>query len=133
MTKVASAAQAIVDSLIRHGVDTIFGIPGVHTYRLFDALYGGTENFVAWQKRENGRLLDIYTDHGGTKDESEKLMAFYRTNGVSFFAAEGANAVSENLQTNRLVFLHSDMTHNDVFARRETFEQFLKTSGLPNQ
>jgi acetolactate synthase-1/2/3 large subunit len=39
MTKVASAAQAIVDSLIRHGVDTIFGIPGVHTYRLFDALY----------------------------------------------------------------------------------------------
>jgi acetolactate synthase I/II/III large subunit len=34
-----SAAQAIVDSLIAHGVDTIFGIPGVHTYELFDALY----------------------------------------------------------------------------------------------
>jgi acetolactate synthase-1/2/3 large subunit len=34
-----SAAQAIVDSLIAHGVDTIFGIPGVHTYTLFDALY----------------------------------------------------------------------------------------------
>jgi len=39
MRKVASAAQAIVDSLIEHGVDTIFGIPGVHTYKLFDALY----------------------------------------------------------------------------------------------
>lgn len=100
---------------------------------LFDALYGGTENFVAWQKRENGRLLDIYTDHGGTKDESENLMAFYRTNGVSFFAVEGTNAVPDNLQTNRLVFLHSDMTHNDVFARRKTFEEFLKTSCLQNQ
>jgi D-alanyl-D-alanine carboxypeptidase/D-alanyl-D-alanine-endopeptidase (penicillin-binding protein 4) len=100
---------------------------------LFDALYGGTENFAAWQKREDGRLLDIYTDHGGTKGETENLMAFYRTNGVSYFAAEGTNAVPDNLRTNRLVFLHSDMTHNDVFARRNTFEKFLKTSCLQNQ
>jgi acetolactate synthase-1/2/3 large subunit len=39
MRKSVSAAQAIVESLIEHGVDVIFGIPGVHTYRLFDALY----------------------------------------------------------------------------------------------
>jgi acetolactate synthase-1/2/3 large subunit len=39
MQKVVSAAQAIVECLIRSGVDTIFGIPGVHTYQLFDALY----------------------------------------------------------------------------------------------
>lgn len=39
MQKLVSAAQAIVDSLIEHGVDVIFGIPGVHTYKLFDALY----------------------------------------------------------------------------------------------
>src|ERR1019366_5798975 len=32
---------------------------------LFDALYGNTENFDAWQGSESGRLLDIYTDHGG--------------------------------------------------------------------
>lgn len=34
-----TAAQAIVAALIDHGVDRIFGIPGVHTYDLFDALY----------------------------------------------------------------------------------------------
>ncbi|HEY3654346.1 MAG TPA: thiamine pyrophosphate-dependent enzyme [Steroidobacteraceae bacterium] len=39
MRKSVSAAQAIVESLIEHGVDVIFGIPGVHTYKLFDALY----------------------------------------------------------------------------------------------
>jgi len=39
MQRLVSAAQAIVDSLIEHGVDVIFGIPGVHTYKLFDALY----------------------------------------------------------------------------------------------
>ncbi len=34
-----SAGQAIVDGLIRNGVELIFGIPGAHTYALFDALY----------------------------------------------------------------------------------------------
>ncbi|WP_414902225.1 thiamine pyrophosphate-dependent enzyme [Sphingomonas flavalba] len=32
--------RAIVESVLRHGVDTIFGIPGGQTYELFDALYG---------------------------------------------------------------------------------------------
>jgi len=97
---------------------------------LFDALYGGTDEFVAWQKKENGRLRDIYTDHGGTREETEKLMAFCQTNGVSFFAAEDTNALPDNLRTNRLVFLHSDMIHNDVVAKRGTFGQFLKSSCL---
>jgi acetolactate synthase-1/2/3 large subunit len=39
MQKVVTAGQAIVECLIRAGVDRIFGIPGVHTYHLFDALY----------------------------------------------------------------------------------------------
>ena len=97
---------------------------------LFDALYGGTENFVAWQKAEDGRLLDIYTDHGGTKDESENLMASLRTNGVGFFAAEDTNAVPENLRTNKIIFLHTGMIHDDVIAKHGTFGQFLKSSCL---
>ena len=100
---------------------------------LFDALYGGTENFVAWQKNQSGRLLDIYTNHGGTKGESENLMATYKTNGVSFFAAEETNAVPDNLRTNKIIFLHTDLTHNEVIFRREEFAQFLKTSCLENK
>ena len=34
-----TTGQAIVESLVRHGVDTVFGIPGAHTYDLFDALH----------------------------------------------------------------------------------------------
>jgi hypothetical protein len=100
---------------------------------LFDALYAGTDNFVAWQKNENGRLLDIYTDHGGTKEETENLMAFYKTNGVSFFAGEDTNATPKILRATKIIFLHTDMVHNDVIAKRETFLQFLKTSCLKNQ
>ena len=33
-----TGGEAIVDSLIRHGIDTVFGLPGVQTYGLFDAL-----------------------------------------------------------------------------------------------
>ena len=93
----------------------------------------GAENFSAWQKNENGRLLDIYTDHGGTKEETEGLMVSYKTNGVSFFAGEDTNGTSETLGTNKLVFLHTDMVHNDVIATRGTFEQFLKSSCLENK
>lgn len=32
-----TGADAIVDSLIRHGIDTVFGLPGVQMYGLFDA------------------------------------------------------------------------------------------------
>lgn len=102
----------------------------IHEVWLFDALYGDTENFVAWQKNQNGRLLDIYTDHGGTKGETENLMASYKTNSVGFFTSEDTNALPENLQTNKLVFLHTDLEHDDVIAKRDAFEQFLKSSYL---
>jgi hypothetical protein len=100
---------------------------------IFDALYGNTENFVAWQKNENGRLLDIYTDHGGTKENSEALMASYQTNGVSFFAGEDTNATPKILIAHKIIFLHSDLPHNDVVAKRQTFLQFLQTSCLKNE
>lgn len=33
-----TGGDAIVDSLLRHGIDTIFGLPGVQVYGLFDAI-----------------------------------------------------------------------------------------------
>ncbi|MGV9712822.1 thiamine pyrophosphate-dependent enzyme [Gordonia sp. NPDC003424] len=33
-----TAGEALVDGLLDHGVDTVFGIPGVQTYELFEAL-----------------------------------------------------------------------------------------------
>jgi acetolactate synthase-1/2/3 large subunit len=42
-----SGGQAIVDGLLAHGVDTVFGIPGVQTYGLFDAFAGAGLRVVA--------------------------------------------------------------------------------------
>lgn len=38
MTNRMTGGEAIVEALLQHGVDTLFGIPGVQTYGLFDAL-----------------------------------------------------------------------------------------------
>ncbi len=38
MTARMTGGEAIVETLLQHGVDTVFGIPGVQTYGLFDAL-----------------------------------------------------------------------------------------------
>ncbi|MDE2305874.1 MAG: hypothetical protein KGL34_09960 [Gammaproteobacteria bacterium] len=47
-----TGGEALVQSLIAHGVDTVFGIPGVQTYGLFDAL-----------QRERGRIRLVYPRH----------------------------------------------------------------------
>ncbi|HXT11815.1 MAG TPA: D-alanyl-D-alanine carboxypeptidase/D-alanyl-D-alanine-endopeptidase [Candidatus Angelobacter sp.] len=100
---------------------------------LFDALYGNDDNFVSWQKNQNGRLLDVYTDHGGTSEETEKLMALYKSNNTDPLAAEEGAVGTEALQTNKLVFLHSDLPHDDVIASHRTFEQFIQSSCLQDK
>jgi len=100
---------------------------------LFDALYGNVEDFIVWQKHQDGRLLDIYTDHGGTKDETEKWMTALKTGGAGFLTTQDSAITPEDLRTNKLVFLHTDMVHDDVVAKRDSFNLFLQTSCLENQ
>ena len=38
MSEKLTGGEAVLRSVLRHGVDTIFGLPGVQTYPLFDAL-----------------------------------------------------------------------------------------------
>lgn len=37
-----TGGEAIVATLQRHGVDTVFGLPGAQTYGIFDALHGAS-------------------------------------------------------------------------------------------
>ena len=56
-----TTGEAIVDGLIAHGVDTVFGIPGVQTYALFDAL---------------ARAGDRITTYTGRHEQGPAYMAF---------------------------------------------------------
>ena len=97
---------------------------------LFDALYAETEKFLAWSDEHLGRLINIYTDGGGTKDDSETMMAQLTKRGTPFLAATEANLTTHKLRTNKLIFIHTDLGHNDVVAKRQQFSQYLKTSLL---
>src|SRR3984893_8953373 len=50
-----TGGEAIVDALLRHGIDTVFGLPGVQIYGLFDAF-----------ARNRNRLRLIHVRHEQT-------------------------------------------------------------------
>src|SRR5947207_9101298 len=110
------------------------GLPkSVDEVWLFDALYAETDKFLAWSDSQHGRLLNLYTDHGGTKDDSEAMMDVLRKRGTPFLAVEETNAVAQQLKTNQLVFFHTDLPHNDVVEKRKEFCLFLQTSRLADR
>ncbi|HSU55570.1 MAG TPA: hypothetical protein VLT36_16055 [Candidatus Dormibacteraeota bacterium] len=96
---------------------------------LFDALYAQTDKFLAWLNSQHGRLLDMYTEHGGTKEETEKLIATLKSRGHSYFAGKEEDADSA-LSGNRAIFMFSALEHNDVVDKHDTFRKFLETSCL---
>jgi hypothetical protein len=100
---------------------------------LFDALYGQTEKFLAWSDLQRGRLMNIYTDGGGTTNETLRLMHVLINRGTPFLATDESGATPQELRVNRFVFLHTDMTHNDVLEKRKTFTEFLETSCFENK
>jgi serine-type D-Ala-D-Ala carboxypeptidase/endopeptidase (penicillin-binding protein 4) len=124
-----SGGYEALSSIVNHG-----GLSDkIREVWLFDSLYAGTENFVAWQKAQNGRFLDMYTDHGGTEYETADLEKYFKKNGVNFFASEDAAATADDLRTNKIVFLHSDLPHNDTVAKHKEFQQFIETSSFENK
>ena len=97
---------------------------------LFDALYGNTERFVVWFDHHKSRFIDIYTEHGGTKEETQNLMAALKGNQAPFFTGGETNVTPRDLRGNHLVFLFSELPHNEVMQTHQTFRRFLETSAL---
>lgn len=97
---------------------------------LFDALYAQADKFLAWSEKPGGRLVNIYTDGGGTKIRTGEIMSALKQRGASFLATTDRAVTVPELTTNKFVFLHTDLGHNEVVAERKTFCQLLQTSFL---
>ncbi len=100
---------------------------------LFDALYGRADSYLAWADRTGGRLLNIYTDRGGTKAESEKLRDRLVARGSPVLATIETALAPAALRAGRFVFIHTELGHDDVLARRDQFALFLRTSVLADR
>jgi len=123
----SGAYQVISFCLMRGGLT-----PNISDVILFDALYGETEKYVHWIENFNGRFINIYTDNGGTKEETESLMDDLTGWKIPYFKIEESKLKIKDLENNRLIFIHTDLTHNEVIAVRNQFRDYLKTSRLPS-
>jgi hypothetical protein len=121
-----SGGYQVISSILDHG-GTVRSVKEVW---LFDALYAQPDRFLAWWDNAHGRLLNLFTDGGGTKDDSEAMMELLKKRATPFLATEETKATAVELKTNKLVFLHTDLPHNDVVEKRKEFCLFLKTSCL---
>src|ERR1051325_6360227 len=119
-----SGGYQVISSILDQGGMT----DHVREVWLFDALYAQTEEFLAWFDQHHGRLLNIYPEHGGTKAETEKLMATLKKRGTGFWAGKEADGDRAVLETCQPIFLFTDLPHNDVLAKHRPFRQFLETS-----
>ncbi len=97
---------------------------------LFDALYGKTDRFQTWFKNSNGRLINIYTAKGGTKQETENLISNLKQEKAPFFSAEEMAITAEELRKHRLNFIFTELSHDEVLNKHKTFLQFLQASSL---
>lgn len=123
----SGAYRGIAYMLLRGGVP-------VREVWLFDALYGHTEKFTRWiendRKRLRGRFIAIYTDDGGTKTESEKLLEDLRAWHIPHMATTESTLTQHDLMQSHVIAIHTDLTHNEVVARRSQFQRYLETSCL---
>ena len=122
-----SGGYQVISAILDHGGLT----DHVEEVWLFDALYAQTDKFLAWLDQGRGRFINIYTEHGGTKEETEQMMATLTKRGTAFFKGKEGEATQTDLRTNHLIFLFSELPHNDVVEKHQTFRDFLKTGSLP--
>jgi hypothetical protein len=102
---------------------------------IFDALYAGTEDFMSWfDHNPNRRMINLYTAHGGTKEETEKLIAAVkeRKPPVSYIAENEDKITTADLKKYQLIFIFTPLEHDLTPYEHKSFQQFLETSRLPS-
>jgi hypothetical protein len=121
--------EVISSILARGGMDE-----NIKEVFLFDALYGRTGKFMNWfDHYPNRRMINIYTEHGGTKQETEKLIADVKARKppVSFVSKNEADITADDLKKYQLIFMFTPMEHDKTPYEHQSFCQYLKTSRLP--
>lgn len=96
---------------------------------LFDALYGETDKFMNWIKIDsNHRFIDIYTDGGGTDEETKGIMNLLAKDNIAYDSIEESSLTPLTIKDNRLLFIHSLHLHNDIINNPDNFLLFLENN-----
>ena len=96
---------------------------------LFDALYGQTDKYMNWvQSGKAHRLVNIYTDGGGTDVESKGMVKQLVNLNIKTSTIEEKELTAGLLQAQEILFIHSLHKHNDVINKPDNFQLFLENS-----
>ncbi len=97
---------------------------------LLDALYGDVDKFADWQDRQKGKIIDLYTDDGGTKEESEGLIEELGRRNIPYYAATDEDVSDRELASHRIIFVHTALEHDEVVYKNGALCRFLSASVL---
>lgn len=115
-----SGAYRVIARIIKNGQ-----IP-VDEVMLFDALYGETAIFISWIKADSQhRFIHLFTDHGGTNEESKRMVNLLAKSKVSYLEIEEASLKPQQVVSSPIIFIHSLKQHDDI-VNPENFKLMLE-------
>ena len=115
-----SGAYRVMSYLLLNSSYTCKGI------LLFDALYGQQEKFTMYlQQHTSCKMINIYTDNGGTMQNSIDLMIDMDAWKWKYIQKQEEDITAGDLKNNQLIFIHCKGEHNDVVANHNNFQRFL--------
>lgn len=116
-----SGAYRVMSYLLLHSSYPCKGI------LLFDALYAEQEKFAVYlQQHTTTKMINIYTNDGGTMQNSKGLATDIKAWKWNFMMKEEDDFTKDDVLKHRIVFLHSNNKHNDVITYKNNFQRFLE-------
>src|SRR6185312_6155931 len=104
-----SGAYRVMARIIKNG-----GVP-IDEVMLFDALYAETEIFTDWIKADRQhRFINLFTDHGGTLDETHAMIKLLDDAHISYLPLEERDIKPAQYRAQRILFIHSLKQHDDI-------------------
>jgi len=121
-----SGAYRVIANILQNG-----GV-AVREVDLFDAMYGETEKFLAWIKKDESlKFINFFTNTGGGTDEvSAGMMKDLKEQKIDFVFVEEKDLNSGVLQSGKLLFIHSTRAHNDIIFNPDRLREFLENSPI---
>jgi hypothetical protein len=97
---------------------------------LFDASYGGLENYADWIKLGGDRrLVSIFTAHLAAANF--EVLTLLKSRGVSSEILMEKDLTPDVLSKRTAILIHTpDLLHDEVMTKRKYYELWLKTSAL---
>ncbi|MDZ7821124.1 MAG: hypothetical protein U5N26_04520 [Candidatus Marinimicrobia bacterium] len=89
-----------------------------------DGLYALEEDYLNWLQEYEGRFVHVYTDSGGTFDNSQDFMKACDSLELPYVRANTSEL--KQMPPGRILMLYSDLGHNAVISIRRNLKKLLE-------